>query len=309
MSNDGESVPVSVQPFRRLKVAAAGGFRMTMNDSPPPKSKRRQYRLSPDRFIIGLLAVEGILFLSEQLQLFPFNERKGWTVLIAVAAVCLAVVVMLLWFVASLLLRWRFQFSLRSLVILVVATAIPCCWLAMRIRQAETQRQTMEAIGRAGGSWLYDHGFYALTGLPEPPVPAWLVKLFGIDFFSNVDILAIHQGGDEGLRHAAALDHLDTISLRDSQITNAGLRHLNRFTELDWLNLSSTQITDAGLEHLRGLMNLRVLHLRDTQVTDAGLEHLKGLTSLESLNLSGTQVTERGIVELQQALPNCEIER
>ncbi len=64
------------------------------------KPKRRWYHLSPDRLIVGLLAVEGFLFLSEWFQWFAFNEKKGWTVLIAVAAVCVAVLIMLLWLLA-----------------------------------------------------------------------------------------------------------------------------------------------------------------------------------------------------------------
>jgi len=73
---------------------------------PESRPKPRWYHLSPDRLIFGLLAVEGFLLLSEQFQWFCFNEKKGWTVLIAVAAVCLVVAVMLL-------CRWggRLRFS------------------------------------------------------------------------------------------------------------------------------------------------------------------------------------------------------
>ncbi len=111
-----------------------------------PNLKPRWYRPTPDRLILGLLAIEILLLLSEQFQWFPFNEKKGWTVLIAIAAVCLVLVVMLLWLVVSLLVRWRFQFSLRSLVVLVVAVAIPSCWFAVKMRQAERQRKAVAAL-------------------------------------------------------------------------------------------------------------------------------------------------------------------
>jgi len=75
---------------------------------------------------MGLLAVEGLLLLSERFRWFAFNERKGWTVLIAVAAVGLAGLCTLLWFAVALLLRRPFQFSIRSLLVLTVAVAIPC---------------------------------------------------------------------------------------------------------------------------------------------------------------------------------------
>jgi hypothetical protein len=91
-----------------------------MTDPKPARS----YRLTPDHLVIGLLVVECQLWLSERYTWFGFNEKKGWTVLIAAAVVGMAFLVMLLWFVASLLLRWRFQFSIRSLL-LVVVVAVP----------------------------------------------------------------------------------------------------------------------------------------------------------------------------------------
>jgi hypothetical protein len=35
--------------------------------------------LTPDRFIVGLPAVQVFLLVSEQCQWFGFNEKKGWT--------------------------------------------------------------------------------------------------------------------------------------------------------------------------------------------------------------------------------------
>ena len=49
--------------------------------------KARWYRVTPGRLLPLLLAVEGLLWLSEHFCWFPFNEHKGWTVLIAVASV------------------------------------------------------------------------------------------------------------------------------------------------------------------------------------------------------------------------------
>ena len=151
---------------------------------PESKPKRRWYHLSPDRLIIGLLAVEGFLLLSEQFQWFAFNEKKGWTVLIAVAAVCLVVVVMLLWLAGSLLFRWRFQFSLRSLVVLVVAVAVPLGWFGVKLREAERQRRAVEAIRGTGGMVYYDYqldesGDYkgCRNRQPQHGLGDWLVKI------------------------------------------------------------------------------------------------------------------------------------
>ena len=75
----------------------------------------RWCRITPGRLVVVLLALEGLLFASERLGLFGVNRHKGYTVLIALAMVGLAIVLMLLWFLAALLLRVWFQFGIRSL--------------------------------------------------------------------------------------------------------------------------------------------------------------------------------------------------
>jgi hypothetical protein len=62
-----------------------------MTESQKPKTKRRWCHLTPARFFLGLLAVQVLLLLSERFQWFWFNEHKGWTVLIAIGVVCVAV--------------------------------------------------------------------------------------------------------------------------------------------------------------------------------------------------------------------------
>jgi hypothetical protein len=111
---------------------------------------RRWFHLTPDRLIVSLLAVEGFLLLSERFCWFAFNEKKGWTVLTALASIGVVALLMLLWFAAGLLFRWRFQFSMRSLMVMVVAVAVPCSWLAVEMREAQKQRMAVEAVKKGG---------------------------------------------------------------------------------------------------------------------------------------------------------------
>ena len=286
--------------------------------------KTRWFRLSPDRLIVGLLAVEGFLLLSEQFQWFAFNEKKGWTVLIAVVAVCLAVVVMLLWFAASLLFRWRFQFSVRSLVVLVVGVAIPCCWLTVKMREAERQRKAVEAIRKVG--WInYDYDLDKSGNLvwgQEPPSPAWLRRLLGDDFFAHalgVYLVTPEVGDVEHLKGLTELEYLKLshtkttddwlvnvrgltklryLLLSHTLVSDVGLKQIRKLTELTSLDLFCTEVTDAGLVTLKGLTRLEYLWL-NTQVTDAGLESLKGLTKLKYLFLDDTQITDAGLQHLR----------
>ena len=54
-----------------------------MKSMPPPKPNHRWYHVTPDRVILGLLAVQVFLLLSERFQWLAFNEKKGWTLLIS----------------------------------------------------------------------------------------------------------------------------------------------------------------------------------------------------------------------------------
>ena len=280
---------------------------------PESKPKRRWYHLSPDRLIIGLLAVEGFLLLSEWFQWFAFNEKKGWTVLIAVAAVCLVVVVMLLWLAASLLFRLRFQLSLRSLVVLVVAVGIPLGWLSVKMREAERQKRAVEAIEKAGGHVWYDYqldGAGMLIAKQGTPAPAWAMKLVDVDFLSDVTGVAFYfptEAGDEVLVHVKALTELKRLELCSTHVTDAGLENLKGLTGLRRLAIYRQQVTDVGLQKLKGLRELEWVGLSGTRVSDAGLENLVGWTKLKRLALCGTQVTEERIERLRMSFPMCNI--
>jgi len=254
---------------------------------PESRPKRRWFHITPDRLIVGLLAVEGCLLLSEWFQWFAFNEKKGYTVLMAVAAVCLVVVVMLLWLVVSLLFRWRFQFSLRSLVVLVVAVAVPLGWFGVKLREAERQRRAVEGIREAGGWVFYYDDPWDNEGRretkPKPPTPTWLTELVGEDFCA--DVVAV------------------SFSLLDTGLE----QHDEQAFLLRRVYLLFLQPPNAGLEHVKGLKELKHLWLSDIKITDEGLENLIDLTKLGYLNLDGTFVTKEGVERLRMALPDCEM--
>jgi type III secretory pathway component EscS len=108
--------------------------------------KPRWYRLTPDRLIIGLLLVECLLRLSGRYQWFGFNQDTGLPFLIGMAAVGATILLMLLWFAVALLFHRHFQFSIRSLLILMLTAAIPLSWVAARLYQFQQHRHTLERI-------------------------------------------------------------------------------------------------------------------------------------------------------------------
>ena len=64
---------------------------------------------------------------------------------------------MFLWFLAALVFRWRFQFSIRSLLLLPVVVAITCGWLARALEASRQQREAIAAIRKLGGVVSYDY--------------------------------------------------------------------------------------------------------------------------------------------------------
>jgi hypothetical protein len=253
-----------------------------------PESKRRWFQPTPGKLLVVLLAVEGILILSEWYRWIP----KGWPVLIAIGAVGLFLLFLLIWFFVGFFLHRRFQFSIRSLLILPLTIFIPCSWMAVERSWAEDQRRAIMSIyWRASSQKLvwYDYefaGWYKPLRRTQPPEPAWLRKLVGEGFFREVVAL----------------------SLNGSDVDNDRLKVLHTLNRVKWLSFCYTNITDDGLKHVAACAQLQGLTLSHSKwITDSGMAHLQGLSELRDVGLNGTQVTDEGIKELQQALPKCSV--
>ena len=100
--------------------------------------------------MIVLVVAECLLWLSQRFQWLSFVVQC-WIVLIAGTVVVATVLLLPLWFIGSLLFRWRFQFGIRSLLVLVVVVAIPCSWIAEEVQQAKWQREGIAIIQELGG--------------------------------------------------------------------------------------------------------------------------------------------------------------
>jgi hypothetical protein len=148
-------------------------------------------------------------------------------------------------------LRW-YQFSLRSLLVFGLLCAIACSWLAVKMQQAERQRQVVLAIREMGGQVKYDDHFGRI----------WLRNLLGDDFFSSVvgACLVGPQITDACSERLRSLTHLQLLVLHESQVTDAGLEHLKGLTSLERLELNNARVTDDGVKSLKkALPNCKIL--------------------------------------------------
>jgi hypothetical protein len=251
------------------------------NNSP----KRRWFCPTPGWLIIILLIFDVMLFLVERNYWLP----KGWPVLIAIAAIAVAMLLLLMWLVVALVFRRRFQFSIRSMLALVVVVAIPFSWLSVEMKWANRQPQMIAEIEQLGGTVENDLLYFsAMTSQHRaPPEPLWIRRLLGDGFFREVMVLGIN------------IDEEKFVKI--SEI--AGIERIQQ------LFLGATKITDAGSVGLRRWAGLRELSLPNATISDTGLENLKNLSELRSLYLKDTNVTDDGVKKLQKALPKCEIRR
>ena len=245
--------------------------------------------------------------------------------------------------------RWS-RYGLRTVFVVLTIGCMCLAWMARNIHQAEEQREAIEAIRKMGGEVWYDYQREEESWVSpgDPPFPAWLLNLLGIDFFAKVKWVAFWDVGvsDLDLTWLAKqkLERLDldersvndvtplanTMGLEQLTLKSASVNDvtpLAKLTTLRGLNLRSTQVSDVT--PLAELKNLRRLDLAGTHVTDvsplAGLTNLQeldlsytpvsdvtplaGLKNLTHLRLGPTQVNAKQVEKLKQALPNCTIER
>ena len=145
--------------------------------------------------------------------------------------------------------RRGLQFSLRTMLVLMLVFGAGFGWLAHQFHQARAQQKAEMAIEELGGNV----GYTPASGGMVRTAVARLGKLFGEDL--SLDVTGVYLGG--------------------TQVNDAGLAHLQGMTQLGVLHLDDTQVSDAGLADLGGLTELRVLSLCNTQITDAGIAELQ----------------------------------
>lgn len=205
--------------------------------------------------------------------------------------------------------RWL-QFSLRSLLVIVVPVACLMALIGTELDKARRDKQTIAWVEEMGGSIEYDDfvtqndwrrswfgewfpGSVKTISL-KPPVRRFFVRPNGAVFEYDPSPV-VH------IEPLAELNTLQELNLSGTQVSNltplAGLGYLRG------LELRDTQVSD--LAPLAKLENLERLGLSGTQVSD--LTPLAELKNLQLLDLTYTDISVQHIQALQQLLPDCQI--
>ncbi len=109
---------------------------------------------------------------------------------------------------------------------------------------------------------------------------------------------------DAELLFAEGTSTIESISLVNSDLTDAGIKSLMTLPKLRRLSLQGTQITDAGIKQLCALKNIVALNLKETKITEAVITDLETLPNLQSLTLSKGQLSAEAKKKLGDALPS-----
>ena len=263
----------------------------TMDDT--TQAQPRFFHLTPGRFVLLLLAIEVLLWASERVG-WP-GWHKGYAVLTCVGAVGVAMLLMLGWFAVASVFGWRFQFSVRMLLVLVVAVALPFSWLAVERKRVREQRDAIHKLQELGVFVRYSRN--SNNSKPDRiPGANWLRGLLGDDFFTAAGSAYITN--DSELRFLEGVPQLEELSFRGTDVTDIGLQYCRLPKKLSTLQLWDTGATDAVMEHIRGLTWLKTLYVSGPHVTDSGLLYVEGLIQLQGVYLKGPRFTGTGLVHL-----------
>jgi len=187
---------------------------------------------------------------------------------------------------------WRFQYRLRTLLLLplLVAIAAPAYVYVARLH-------AVLRLQRSGWKYQSNRRCLSMVGMharpPDLAALAWFpeTEALGLNYRA-CDRSQLHR-----LRHLTGLKRL---SLGYSQVDDSDLRHLTLLTRLECLDLSQTAVCGPGLASLSRLHALRELSLTNCPVDDAGLACLPALPNLEVLSLIGTPVTGSSLDRLRR---------
>jgi hypothetical protein len=164
-----------------------------------------------------------------------------------VAGFAAALLVMSLWFAATLIFDWRFHYSIRSLLVLALVVAIVCGWLAAEMQRAKAQYDAV--MNSPGGLRTVFYDNYDDDGRVRRPRWPWLTELLGEDFSYNVVALFVSGIDDYDLEKLKALSALEELEIRGQRVVSGGLRHVNS-SHLRKLALEKTDLNDDSLRNI-----------------------------------------------------------
>lgn len=200
--------------------------------------------------------------------------------------------------------RHRFQFSLRTTLLVTLGLSLVAGYLVQGVRD---QLRIATIVERLGGDVSLaipdtDHPGDWRPWFRHRLPPELLYPVTGIS-------LAYADCRPQDLAVLRRCRNLQRLDLDFCPIGDAGTEHLQMLTNLRWLDLQQTGITDAGVLRLSSLSNLHSLILEQNPISDASVPALGKLKRLKYLRIGETAISPAGYEQLRRELPDCRIVR
>jgi hypothetical protein len=126
----------------------------------------------------------------------------------------------------------RFQFRLRTLLIVTTVVAVTAGWLGRWIERNRRQSEIVEAITSSGGYVYFDYERWGKGWTHGPNGPGWLRSLLGENVFSEVDCVGLSDTSvsDADLpgieKSMKELGHVTTLDVARTKISAGGAKRL-----------------------------------------------------------------------------------
>lgn len=184
--------------------------------------------------------------------------------------------------------RW-FQFTLQRLFALITLSAIAVGWFVSRFEHA---RRTVVAIEAAGGAVLYESNLEDFA--QEETLLTRIKRLFPKAYYAAVDHVQLESYSEKEaiVPLLPELHALETVQLRDCEITAADMELFNRCENLKSLSFSRVKLTEEACRILATNRSVTDLWFRETEISVASLATILNSLKIEKISLNGSTITD-----------------
>lgn len=189
----------------------------------------------------------------------------------------------------------RFRRLLRcSLATFLIGITLFCVYLGVIAHQMRRQREFVAEWENRGGTVIFGDGIGIVAAISNQ---------FGVLPIRTVVGLQIYQGThiDQALSGVSELHGLESVWIRDADLSDEGLSRIAQCENLISLTISRTEVTDIGLAHIAKIRSLQNLTLHDNAMMTFGdkeASEIRKLGRLQALMLPDNAWNVRQAIEL-----------
>ncbi len=172
--------------------------------------------------------------------------------------------------------QFRWQISLRALLLAVPLVALACGRFAAWRGELRAEAELHDEIARNGPPDAFTSQKHFDPAIRTWQAPPWLPE-------SLAKILAPHE----------AFNRITTLELFGDQAVDANIPRVATFRCLKLLRVVNSKCTSAGLTPIANLQSLTMLELPDADLSDATLGEIAKLKNLTALSINCEHVSRR----------------